>query len=31
MTSPFFRDMLAPLIKAAGYRVVAVGIGRRRR
>jgi two-component system, chemotaxis family, sensor kinase CheA len=26
--SPFFRDMLAPLIKAAGYRVVAVGSGR---
>ncbi len=23
--SPFFRDMLAPLIKAAGYQVVAVG------
>jgi two-component system chemotaxis sensor kinase CheA len=26
--SPFFRDMLAPLIKAAGYRVVAVASGR---
>ncbi len=25
--SPFFRDMLAPLIKAAGYRVIAVGSG----
>ena len=25
--SPFFRDMLAPLIKAAGYQVVAVGSG----
>jgi two-component system chemotaxis sensor kinase CheA len=25
--SAFFRDMLAPLIKAAGYRVVAVGSG----
>ena len=24
---PFFRDMLAPLIKAAGYRVIAVGSG----
>jgi two-component system, chemotaxis family, sensor kinase CheA len=25
--SPFFREMLAPLIKAAGYQVVAVGSG----
>ena len=25
--SPFFRDMLAPLIKAAGYQVTAVGSG----
>ncbi len=25
--SPFFRDMLAPLIKAAGYRVIAVASG----
>ena len=25
--SAFFRDMLAPLIKAAGYQVVAVGVG----
>ncbi|MGA7787371.1 MAG: response regulator, partial [Xanthobacteraceae bacterium] len=25
--SPFFRDMLTPLIKAAGYHVVAVGSG----
>jgi two-component system, chemotaxis family, sensor kinase CheA len=25
--SPFFRDMLAPLIKAAGYKVIAVGSG----
>ena len=28
-TRAFFRDMLAPLIKAAGYQVVAVGVGRR--
>ena len=28
--SPFFRDMLSPLIKAAGYQVISVGSAERR-
>ena len=28
--SQFFRNMLAPLLKASGYQVTAVGVGARR-